>query len=453
VATLRGYYLRAWRYGPGTDQLVSNAIERDRWTADRWKTWQEERLAFILHRAATQVPFYRQLWTGRRRRGDRRSWEYLEHWPVLEKTPLRASPRAFVADDCRPRWMFHEHTSGTTGTSLDLWWSRATVRQWYALFEARCRLWYGVSRHDRWAMLGGQIVVPVHARRAPFWVRNVALHQLYMSSYHLAPDLIPAYLNELASFLPRYLLGYPSSLYEVALAALRLDRRVPMDVVVTNAEPLFPYQRRALEQAFHCPVRETYGMAEAVTAASECESGSLHLWPEVGWTEFVDGDTPATGNGPADLVCTGLLNPDMPLIRYRVGDRATRGPTGDECRCGRRLPTLRALDGRADDVLYTRDGRRVGRLDPVFKTRLPILEAQIIQETLARIRVKYVPAADYSAAAGRRLVDELQARLGDVEVVLESTDAIPRTPSGKFRAVVSRVARPEPGAAPVRLPH
>ena len=30
-----------------------------------------------------------------------------------------------------------EHPSGTTGKALDLWWSRATVRAWYALFGSQ----------------------------------------------------------------------------------------------------------------------------------------------------------------------------------------------------------------------------------------------------------------------------------------------------------------------------
>ena len=47
-------------------------------------------------------------------------------------------------------------------------------------------LWYGVSRHDRWAMLGGQLVVPFR-RRGLLLGWNAAMKQLYISSYHLAP--------------------------------------------------------------------------------------------------------------------------------------------------------------------------------------------------------------------------------------------------------------------------
>jgi len=393
AATLRGMYLRSWRYGRETDRLVEEALKRDRWSREQWKAWQEESLARLLHRAATQVPYYREQWNERRRKGDKSSWEYLENWPLLDKEPLRENPEAFLADGCDPRRMFHEHTSGTTGKSLDLWWSRQTVRSWYALFEARCRVWHGLSRKDRWAILGGQVITPVQRRKAPFWVWNAALNQLYMSSYHLAPDLIPYYLNALARYRIKYILGYTSSLYELAQIVIESGRRdLKMEVVLCNAEPVFDYQREAIEAAFQCPVRETYGMAEAVAAASECREGRMHLWPEAGIIEVLEDNEGDAIQASGALVCTGLMNMDMPLVRYRVGDRGRLSPASDQCDCGYKLPMLDSIEGRSDDVIYTTDGRRIGRLDPVFKSGLPIREAQIIQEGFDLIRVRYVPA-------------------------------------------------------------
>jgi phenylacetate-CoA ligase len=440
VAGVRGRYLSWWRYGPDTERLVEEAREREHWPQARWQHFQEERLAEVLWRAAREVPYYEEQWAARRRRGDASSVEHLANWPILEKEPLRADSRRFLAKNCNPSTMFHEHTSGTSGTSLDLWWSRDTVRQWYALFEARTRQWYGVSRQHRWAILGGQLVAAVSTRRPPFWVWNSALNQLYMSSYHLAPDLVPSYLDALRRYEIEYLFGYTSSLYALAQEALRLGRRDPsVKVAITNAEPVFEHQREAIAAAFQCPVRETYGMAEIVAAASECEHGRLHLWPEVGIVEIAGaGDAPAPVGEDGDLVCTGLLNREMPLIRYRVGDRGAQLPYS-RCACARTLPALCSVDGRRDDVLYTTDGRPIGRLDPVFKGYLPIREAQIIQETLERVRVRFVPASDFVPGALDSMTARLRARLGPVQVVTEQVDDIPRTSRGKFRSVVCEV--------------
>ncbi len=437
VATARGAYLRSWRYGRDFERLRDDVLSREEWTVEQWNRWQKERLAFVLQRAATRVPFYRDAWSRRRRAGDRAGWEYLENWPILDKQALREHPTAFVADDCEPSRMFRDHTSGTTGTSVDIWLTRQTVRAWYALHEVRSRMWYGVDRHDRWAILGGQLVAAQAQEKPPFWVWNAALKQLYMSAYHLAPQHIAAYVDALHRYNVRYVLAYPSALFAVAREALGMGLDTPrLTVAVANAEPLLAHQRAAIEQAFGCPARETYGMSEIAAAASECQHGAMHLWPEAGYLEVWGEDVPATPGETGDFIATGLFNSDMPLVRYRVGDRGALAEPGVNCACGRELPLLASIDGRCDDVLYTMDGREVGRMDPIFKSALPIREAQIVQEQLHLIRVRFVPAANYTAPAGAELAERIRERLGAVEVVLEACDRIPRGRNGKFRAVM-----------------
>ena len=83
AASLWGVYLRSWRYGADTDRMVAEAHAREQYSPDRWRAYREGRLAEALHKAATEVPYYRELWSRRRQRGDRRSWERLEHWPEV----------------------------------------------------------------------------------------------------------------------------------------------------------------------------------------------------------------------------------------------------------------------------------------------------------------------------------------------------------------------------------
>jgi len=441
AASLRGYHLRSWRYGPDEERLIKAALERDSWDAQSRRAWEIDRLTYILERSATKVPFYKEQWARRRRVGDKASWSYLEHWPLLTKEQLRSSPRAFVADDRMSSKMYAEHTSGTTGKPLDLWWSRETTRAWYALFETRVRRWNNVSRQDNWAILGGQPIVSAAAKKPPFWVWNAPMRQLYLSANHVSPNNAAAYLDAISHYQITHLLVYPSSACILAQAALeRKERLQHLRAIMTNAEPLFSWQREILSKGFGCPVRETYGMAELVCAATECQAGKLHLWPEVGWMEVLhdtSSDSVATGQD-GRFICTSLLNEDMPLIRYQVGDRGRIDSSNTSCDCGRQLLQISGIEGRVNDMLTGPDGKRIFWINPIFYG-LPIQEAQVVQDSLEKLRVLCVGAHGYSSKTSRTISDRLAARMGSIEISVVVVASIPRGPNGKFRAIINNI--------------
>ncbi len=441
AATMRGYRLRWWRYGPESERLVAEALEHDTWPAERLRAWQEERLAALLHRAATRVPYYRAQWAERRRRGDTASVEVLAHWPVLTKDPLRAHPEAFVADDTPLRRLFPVNTSGTSGTPLRLWRSRQASTAYYALLEARFRRWNGVSWKDGWAILGGQVVVAPDATRPPYWVWNAAMHQLYLSANHVSPQTVGSYMEALAQYGVNHLSSYSSSAAELARLCLAAGKAYRgFKAVITGAEPVLPGQRSVIAEAFGAPVRETYGMVEIVAGSSECAHGALHTWPELGHIEVLedDADVPAAAGATGRLVCTGLVNADMPLIRYAVGDRGSLPAPAAPCACGRTLPVMGRVEGRSNDLLIAPDGRRVYWLNPVFYG-LPVHEAQIVQEQLDLVRVTYVPGDGFGEQDATTITARLRDRMGPVRVQLDRVAAIPRGANGKFQAVVCRL--------------
>ncbi|MBX9602029.1 MAG: hypothetical protein K2X35_13525 [Bryobacteraceae bacterium] len=432
AASLYGYRLKSERYSDGTEDLVAQALEREQWSAVRWQSWREERLAEMLHRASRKVPYYREQWRIRRLKGDRSPEDILENWPILEKAAVRENAESFLDEELNRHSLLEEFTSGSTGSPLRLWFTRQSQREWYALSEARWRNWYGVTQDHRWAILGGRMVAKFTQTKPPFWVWNAPMRQLYMSSYHLSPRFLPWYLDELRTRGIDYLYGYSSSLAALAHAAVERGVKHPMIVAISNAEPLYEHQRAVIRDAFVCPVRETYGLSEKLAAASECEHGSLHLWPEAGFLEVDEN---------RNLIGTGLLNTAMPLIRYRTGDLARFHTSTTPCACGRNLPRIHSIEGRADDILITADGRQVGRLDPLFKGDLPIREAQIVQESLTSVTLRLVPGPGYLPMHGERLAGLIRERMGDLVVHIERVARLERGPNGKLRGVVNRLGK------------
>jgi phenylacetate-CoA ligase len=171
----------------------------------------------------------------------------------------------------------------------------------------------------------------------------------------------------------------------------------------------------------------------------------MHCWPEAGLIEVMadDSDEPVQPGQTGRFICTGILNSDMPLIRYEIGDRGALSDHQSQCSCQRTLPILQKIEGRLDDIILTPDGRKIGRLDLVFKEELCIQEAQIIQEDMSRIRVLVVPDSGYSEHDRVAIVQRLKERIGDLDISLETMNRIPRAANGKFRAVVSYVSGSE----------
>ena len=109
---------------------------------------------------------------------------------------------------------------------------------------------------------------------------------------------------------------------------------------------------------------------------------------------------------------------------------------------------LAGVSGRVEDVLVGPDGRELVRFHGVFVGLPGVIEAQVVQEAIDRFRVVVVPDRAFTSVQERDVVDRMRQRLGDVVVQVERVDQIPRGPSGKFRAVVSELHRPDPADQP-----
>jgi hypothetical protein len=65
---------------------------------------------------------------------------------------------------------------------------------------------------------------------------------------------------------------------------------------------------------------------------------------------------------------------------------------------------------------------------------------QIVQDSLTTVLLHPVAVAEFPEALRRRLVTRMQDLLGAVDVSCEVVASIPKTPSGKYRKVISRVS-------------
>jgi phenylacetate-CoA ligase len=248
----------------------------------------------------------------------------------------------------------------------------------------------------------------------------------------MSEETLPLYARELANIRPWEIHGYPSALAELAHGVLRSDeRQIRPRAVITSGETLSDGQREAIESAFGCDVRDQYGMAENVAWISQCEEGIYHVHPEYGHVETVRDGRPVRGE-PGEVLGSGFINEAMPLIRYRVGDTLTL-ESARTCACGRAFETVSSIVGRTDDVLYSVDGRPLGRLGFLFAGLSRVKQGQIVQIERDRLEVRLVADGDIEGDLSRLTVSIREVFGAEMRVEFRCLESLPRTATGKLR--------------------
>jgi phenylacetate-CoA ligase len=144
---------------------------------------------------------------------------------------------------------------------------------------------------------------------------------------------------------------------------------------------------------------------------------------------------------PGRLLLTTLTNDLMPLVRYEVGDLGAVDAV-TPCPCGRASPILREVYGRQDDVIITKDGRRIA----IFAFNLlrgleGVVAMQLIQlapnsfRVVAKLDGESEEARKNFEAGIRTAFDRLIGVDPDRTMAFEYSEAIERAPGGKIRNV------------------
>ena len=236
-----------------------------------------------------------------------------------------------------------------------------------------------------------------------------------------------------------YLYGFASSIHQLAYHGKNMGLNPPViKAVISCAETLYPHHRKNIEDFFACPVYDSFGSTEKVISASECTSNKLHLWPDAGKVEtfsFNSDVTCETGDS-GRLICTGLVNEAMPLIRYELGDIGIVD-NNDACECKRNMPIICSLDGRYDDMILTPDGRRIKIVWSSLLKDMPIIELQVVQEDIENIRINYVPREQLDSKDIKYLLTRLKENIGEFNFLLYPVDEIKKNKNGKFKSVIT----------------
>ena len=168
------------------------------------------------------------------------------------------------------------------------------------------------------------------------------------------------------------------------------------------------------------------------------EAGAYHINAEWLLVEVSDG-MDASGPEKGAILVTSLYHSGMLLLRYQVGD--TGQMLDGLCPCGRGLPLMIPVLGRAVDYLRLASGSTVSpySLTCAVETVPGMRQYQIAQESPNVVTVRVVADGELGEASRQEIRDRLEPILPGAVVSVEVVRDIPHEPSGKLSVVRSNV--------------
>ncbi|HEU5219086.1 MAG TPA: hypothetical protein VFU23_10530 [Gemmatimonadales bacterium] len=414
-------------------------LERTQWLApERLAEYRLDRLRQLLAFADLHVPYYHALFAEHGLAPARvQSLDDLGRLPFLGRDIVQSR-----ASDLRARaalrGMHARSSGGSTGTPVTVMVDMGRM----GMSEAgrlRAQGWFGIEPGAREIVLWG---VPLRVDRTERIrrVRDWFLNTQVLSAFDMGETALASHAHTIQHARPTKMYGYASAFHLIAAYFERERLRPPVGLraVFTTAEPLFDFQRKTIQSALGCAVATEYGCRDGGLVALECPEGGLHIFAESMLVEILDPDP----EGRGEIVLTNLDSHAFPMIRYRTGDIGSLDPT--PCPCGRTLPKLRHVEGRRTDFLVTPAGRVLHALSAIYVLReMPaVREFRIVQDRVDHVTVSVVPEPAFGTAEDAAIVTQLTALLGPAtRVEVATVPSIPRTSSGKYRYVESRVAQ------------
>ena len=401
---------------------------------------QLQRLREFLARAATDVPYYRDLMRAHAfEPASLHSLADLERLPFLTKPLIREHVEQLKS--ARAGRLVRYNTGGSSGEPLVFYMGMGRVSHDVAA-KWRATRWWGVDIGDVEVVLWGSPIEIGKQDRVKA-LRDRLFRSHLLPAFQMSEAQMDRYLDTLEALRPRMLFGYASALALLASHAQargRDMRGLGARVAFATGETLYPDQRQLIEGAFGVPVANGYGSRDAGFIAHQCPQGSLHLTAEHIVVELVDADGRAVAPGQTgEIVVTHLATDDFPFIRYRTGDMAVRSVA--PCACGRGLPVLEKVYGRSTDFIRTPSGNQMHALALIYEVRdKPGVKAfKLVQEQDLSLEVLLVGGPELTAEVEAAILRGLRARMGEgATVTARRVEEIPPEKSGKYRYVVSR---------------
>lgn len=426
--------------GYKTIKYEKELIESQWFTPSQLEDIQQEKLNSLLEHAYKNVPYYRKVFDNLGLKPeDIQNKKDLTQLPLLRKDDIIKNASALVAKNISKKELMPMTTSGTTGPPLKIFKDKNEEAYKTAARHRQQKI-FGFEKGDKIVTIRGHSFP--RKRKFQGLFSRVFRNEWIPYGYDTSEEKIGDLVEKIREYKPKFIRGYPSSLYLLAkyMKNNDIDDLRPNNIWL-GYEIGYDFQRKLIGKRFNCEVFDVFGLRESAIYAFECnEHAGYHLASENGIIEIMgDGGHVSSGELGA-VVFTDFTNFATPLIRYLTEDVAIY--SGKLCSCGRGSPIIiKSVEGRFSDCISTSKGYVLPSIIvDLFSKIETIKDFQVIQKTNGKIVVKIVREKNYSAIDSNFIINSIQKLAGyDVDIQIEFADLIPFTVSGKKRFVISEI--------------
>ncbi len=335
-------------------------------------------------------------------------------------------------------------TGGTTGASMKVIYTKKDMQERFAILD-HFRYQHGYELGKKTAWFSGKNLITQKDIEKGICSHYDFVNKIrFYSTFLINEKNFDIYWKSLNEFQPEFLVGFPSSVFEICQIAKskKLKYQGKAKVFFPTAETVLQEHRQVISEVLGCKLVDQYASSEGAPFILECSEGCLHIHPLTGVFEVVDDDLKPAQSG--QMLVTSFTTHGTPLIRYRIGDSITLADSSENCACGSIFPSVERILGRTNDyVLSPSHGKvNLGNISNSTKDTEGIVCFQLIQDKIDHIEVRLVVNEDFNKKQELNFISALRERIGnEMNLDIKYVENIEKEKSGKFRIVKNLIGK------------
>lgn len=280
------------------------------------------------------------------------------------------------------------HTSGSTGTPIYVLWGENVfgISLSNYFFRIRSIVDKGATKKLKVAYIG----ITDDYVGGNSWVYGMKkFANIKIISIFSPKEKLISQLNE---FQPDIVFTKPSLLGELARKKKDGLLNIQPKNLIFAGEMISPVDLKCIQQYFGLKPINSYSTCETgpVAIQTDIEKDGLSIFEDIVWVELVDDNNNVIHDDyqVGSVVITNLYNKYLPIIRYKIGDKAYYIPCEDE-KSGKRLSYIQGR-GTSFFIFKDENGESVNVAEfPFWSLYVPgIQRYQVIQTSYYELQIK-----------------------------------------------------------------